>query len=142
MRQEMPAFIIWAPLEVLESLQNSRELLEEMGNHWKMTHVITEEMTKRSSFIVIYVPECSGDGMDIEQCQQFACQNINNPRMVVYSQGFICGNTCAATKGNKNLAGYDKNIEPGQFTAAFALEAVRFLKEKNGFHEDQIHYLP
>ncbi len=142
MREEMPAFIILAPLEVLGILQNSRELLEEMGNHRKLTHVITEEMAKKSSFIIIYIPECSGDGIDVERCQQFACQNINNSRMVVFSQGFICGNTCASTKGDKNLAGYDKNIEPGQFTAAFAIEAVRFLKEKNGFHEDPMHYLP
>ncbi len=142
MREEMSMFIILAPLEILESLQNDSELLEEMGTHRKLTHVVTEEMAKRNSFIVAYIPECSSDGMDVERCQEFACQNINNSRMVVYSQGFICGNTCAATKGDKNLAGYDKNIEPGQFTAVFATEAVRFLKEKNGFHEGPMHYLP
>lgn len=142
MREEMPNFIILAPPEVLEILKNDSELLEEMGKQRKLTHVITEEMAKKSSFIIMYIPEGDDHGMDVELSQQFACQNINNPRMVVYSQGFICGNTCAATKGNKNLAGYDKNIEPGQFTAALAIEAVRFLKEKNGLHEVPMHYLP
>lgn len=47
MREEMSMFIILAPLEILGILQNDSELLEEMGTHRKLTHVVTEEMAKK-----------------------------------------------------------------------------------------------